>query len=143
MSSAIITAGTVISIGTTAATASSDTYTAIGEVVSFDGPGGSASVIDVSHLGSTAREKRKGLKDSGQFSITVNRIFSDVGQTALITAQDEDEPYNVKVLYPSGHIHYLKALVMEFKITGGGVDDVLRGTVTFEITGAVTQVNPS
>jgi len=138
-SNAINVKGTVIAIGTTASVMASDTYTTIGETLSFDGPGGSASVIDVTHLASTAREKRKGLKDSGQFTVQVNRVFGDAGQQALISAQDDDEPYNFKVTYADGTIHYFKALVMEFRSSGGGVDEVLRGQVTLEITGDVEE----
>jgi hypothetical protein len=143
MSNAIVTAGTTVSIGTTATLPAGDTFAAIGEVISFDGPGGSASLIDVSHLGSTAKEKRKGLKDNGQFTMVVNKIFNNAGQVAVSAAQDENDPYNIKVTYPDGTIHDFKALVMEFKITGGGVDDVLRGNITLEITGPVTETAPA
>lgn len=138
MSNAINVKGTDIEIGTTAADAALDTYTRLGEVISFDGPGGSAAVIDVSNLDSTAREKRKGLKDSGQFTCQLNRIFDDAGQLAAYAAQDDDAPYNFRVTYADGTIHTFKALVMEFRTSGGGVDEVLRGQLTLEITGDVT-----
>ncbi|MDY6844227.1 MAG: hypothetical protein SVW57_09090, partial [Thermodesulfobacteriota bacterium] len=44
----------------------------IGDITSFNGPTGSAAVIDVTNLGSTAKEKMMGIPDEGQFSFEVN-----------------------------------------------------------------------
>lgn len=139
MSNAINAKGTVVSIGTTAADPSGDTFTAIGEVLSWDGPGGSASLIDVSHLQSTAKEKRKGLRDSGQVTMNVNCIFGDAGQQALVAAELEDDPFNFRIVYADGTQDDFKALVMQFRPAGGGVDEVVRAQVTLEVTGAVTR----
>jgi len=53
---AIESQGAIFYWSTTTA-ASTSTSHAVAEVVGFNGPTGSANVIDVSHLGSTAREK--------------------------------------------------------------------------------------
>ena len=45
-------------------------FETIPNVVSFQGPGGQASVIDVTNLASTAKEKRVGLRDEGQLSLS-------------------------------------------------------------------------
>lgn len=140
MSDAINVKGTVLSIGTTAVSPVSDSFVPIGEVLSFDGPGGTSTLIDVSHLQSTSKEKRKGLRDEGQFTLNLNGIFSDAGQQALINAEDDDDPYNVRVVYTDGTQDDFKALVMQFRSSGGGVDEVIRAQVTLEITGAVTRV---
>jgi hypothetical protein len=47
-------------------------YDLIPEIKSFTGPGGSATVIDVTDLQSVAKEKRMGLPDEGQLQITSN-----------------------------------------------------------------------
>ena len=65
---------------------SSETFTTIPEIKTFSGPGGSATVIDVSDLSSLAREKRMGLNDEGQLSFTINYIPANA-QHALLRTQ--------------------------------------------------------
>ena len=43
----------------------------IGEIVSIDGPSGSVNVIDITNLGSTAREKLVAIQDEGQVTMEV------------------------------------------------------------------------
>ena len=65
-STAIIAQGiTIARMGTTA-------FETIPNVVSFQGPGGQAQVIDVTNLSSTAKEKRMGLRDEGSLSLTLH-----------------------------------------------------------------------
>lgn len=130
--------GTAISIGTTAVDPATDSYTAIRGITNYDGPGGAANTIDTSTLDSTAREFRKGLKDQGEMTFTLNRDFADAGQTALASAQNDDDLYNFKVVFPDGTTLYQKGLVMQFRISGGGVDDVLKGSVTIKCSGDAT-----
>ncbi len=54
----------------------------IGEVVSIDGPAGSVNVIDITNLGSTAREKLVGIQDEGQLSMEVLSNFT-TGSTGI------------------------------------------------------------
>jgi len=61
------------------------TDTKIGEVTDFTGPGGAAAVIDITHLGSTAKEKMIGLRDEGQLSMTMNFVATDAGQITFIS----------------------------------------------------------
>ena len=56
--------------GITIARFGTTTFETIPNVVSFQGPGGQASVIDVTNLASTSKEKRVGLRDEGQLSLT-------------------------------------------------------------------------
>ena len=63
---------TVESQGTTLGrgdAASPEVFTSIGEVTQIGGPTGSATVIDISNLSSTRREKIMGLPDEGQVNI--------------------------------------------------------------------------
>lgn len=138
-SNAIEAQGTLIEIGTTATDPASDTYIALGETLDFDGPGGSASIIDVTHLQSAAKEKKKGLHDSGQFSCNLNRVFSDAGQQRAFTAWKAKDAYNMRVTYPDGTIHRFKSLVTQFR-TNGSVDQVIKGSLTLEITGDVEEL---
>ncbi len=54
----------------------------IGEIVSIDGPSGSVNVIDITNLGSTAREKLVGIQDEGQVSMEVLSNFT-TGSTEI------------------------------------------------------------
>lgn len=114
-------------------------WIAVGEVIDFDGPGGSASVIDATHLGSTAREKRMGIPDEGQFTFSLNRVFDDVGQAACFAARAARAEKNFKVTYTDDTVQSFAGFVLQFS-TSGGVDDKVNGSVTIEITGAVSTV---
>ncbi len=54
----------------------------IGEIVSIDGPAGSVNVIDITNLGSTAREKLVGIQDEGQVTMEVLSNFT-TGSTGI------------------------------------------------------------
>lgn len=55
----------------------------VGEIVDFNGPGGAAGVIDITHLRSTAKEKLMGIPDEGQISLSLNYNPTDAGQLGL------------------------------------------------------------
>jgi hypothetical protein len=138
-SQAIEAQGTIIAIGQGDATTTLpgvDVFDTIGETQTWDGPSGSASVIDVSHLGSIRREKRMGLPDEGQFTFTMNRIFGDAGQASAKQARSDRELRTFKVTYSDGSIDAFTGYVLEFP-TSGGVDQVVTGSMTVEISGAV------
>ena len=63
--------------------ASPEVFTTIPEATNFSGPGGSAAVIDVTDLSSTAKEKRMGLNDEGQLSFTINYIPANTVHAGL------------------------------------------------------------
>ena len=114
-------------------------FTLIGEVISFDGPGGQAAVIDVTDLSSTAREKRMGLRDEGQFTFEMNALPTDAQQTALRADRAASTLRNFQLLMTDAGPTTLafSAFVLGFTISGG-VDAVYRASVTLEISGAVT-----
>lgn len=136
MSSAIETQGTELKRGDGA---TPEVFTTVGEVVSFTGPGGSASVIDVTHLLSTAREKRMGLPDEGQFTFEVNLIPSDTAQIGLRTDRAARTLRNFQLVLTDVATTTLSfaAYVTGFSLSGG-VDNVTKASVTLEISGAVT-----
>ena len=120
------------------------TMAAIGEVAGFNGPNGAANVIDVTHLASTAKEKLIGIRDEGQVSLD---IIYDTNATAFHTAMRIDRQARTRRIYditmtdngtlfsqPSAH--YFDAYITNFSITGA-VDDVVKGSITLEITSAV------
>ena len=119
--------------------ASPETFVIVGEITQFDGLGGSASVIDVSTLQSVAKEKRAGLPDEGQFTFQMNLDPSDVQQNALRADRAARVLRNFRLVLTDSSNTTLQfsALVLEFKISGA-VDQVVKASVTLEISGAVT-----
>lgn len=141
MSNAVEAQATVVAIGqgdAVTVAAGSDVFDNIGEVKTWSGPSGSASVIDVSHLGSTRREKRMGLADEGQMTLGLNRIFSDTGQISARTARSNRTLRNFKITYSNGTIGSFTGYVLEFS-TEGGVDAIVDLSITIEISGAYTE----
>lgn len=135
MSEAIASEGILIQRGNGA---SPEVFTTIGEITDFDGPGGSASVIDATHLGSLAKEKLIGLPDEGQFSFNVNFIGGDPGQVGLRNDRQNRTLRNTKVIFPdsSTTTATFAAFVLSFS-TSGAVDDKVSGAISLEITGLV------
>lgn len=140
----VITQSTGISI-----TLTGHSMSAIGQVVGFNGPSGSASVIDITHLGSTAKEKMIGLRDEGQVSLD---IIYDTGATALHTALKDDRASRTKRIFdiqltdngavssqPSAF--YFSGYVTGLSLTGA-VDDAVKGSVTLDISSAVRAIEP-
>ena len=133
-STAITAQGTTLSIDT--AISGGPTYTPIKNIKSFSGFDGSSSEIDVTNLSSTAKEYRLGLEDNGQFTLELDRDFSDAGQTALLAARDSQAAKEFKLLLPNGENAVFTAYVKKFGI-GGGVDQVVNGSVDLRISGPV------
>lgn len=119
--------------------ANTPTWTQIKGVKTYSGFDGTATVIDTTDLDSTAKEKRPGLMDNGQFSMDVNRNITDPGQAALLANQANQVVIGFKLQYPDGSADQFEAFVSSFPIAGG-VDAVITSTVTLEVSGPVTPV---
>lgn len=145
---AIKSPGTVLKIGS--GTGSPETFTAVGELTGFQGPSGSAPVLDVTNLASTAKEKAMGLPDFGEFSFDMNLNYGDAGQTAMRAAHASSVKRNFKIEIPAGVANEpagataSPATTLSFSgyVTGfrlnGAVDSVLKASATITITGPVT-----
>lgn len=114
----------------------------IGEVTDFSGPGGQASVIDVTNLNSTAKEKLVGLRDEGQVSMSLNLSFSDAGQVALRADRATRSRRRAVIKFNDSSTDAARtkacfdAYVMGFSVTGA-VDNKVSANAVLEITGAV------
>lgn len=134
MSNAIRTQGTIVKRGDGGAP---ETFTAVGEVVDFTGPGGKASIIDVTHLGSTAKEKLPGLPDEGQFSMTLNLVPGDTQQQNLRADRAAQTKRNFQVVLSDGSTTLSFAAYVLGYAESGKVDDKVVLKIDLEITGAV------
>jgi hypothetical protein len=134
----------VLTVNGTVATvaAASKTVTGaakIGEVKSFNGPGGQASEIDVTTLESTAKEFLMGLQDEGEISMEVNFDPADVGQVFCRNARANQTRNSYRITLPNAAATKLDFLAFckGFSLAGG-VDDVVKASLTLRVTGAVT-----
>lgn len=120
-------------------TTSLSTVITVGQVVSFNGPTGSASIIDVTHLGSTAKEKQMGLPDEGNISFDLILATSDNGQTKMRECRSARTKghWCLKLTDSSISVLHGDGYVTGFSITGA-VDDVIKANTQVEITGPVT-----
>jgi len=137
-SNAIETQGMKIQIGSGA---SPHTFADIPEVKNFSGPGGSASVIDVTDIASTSKEKRMGLRDEGQLQLTINYIPDNPQHLALRTARAGRALTPFKITYTDtapATVWTLYGYVTGFSVSGG-VDNVIEAQVTIEITGSIVE----
>lgn len=129
--------GLVIKRGDGAVT---EAFTAIPEIKTFSGPGGSASVIDVSDLDSTGKEKRMGLKDEGQLQFTINYIPGNAVHAGLRTDRTNRTLRNFQMVFTdtTATTWTFSAYVLGFSVAGA-VDGVVEATVTLEISGSITE----
>lgn len=137
-SNALEAQGMLIKIGNGA---SPQVFNTISEIKTFSGPTGSAAVIDVTDLSSTAKEKRMGLADEGQLSFTINYIPDNTQHTLLRTRRASRVETDFKMVFtddsPSTTWSF-SAFVTGFAVSGA-VDNVVEANVTLEITGSITQ----
>lgn len=119
-------------------TATPKDWTAIGEVVDMDRAAGSRTEINTTHLTSTSQEFLLGLRDSGTYTFSINWVFDDAGQLALLAAEGSDIASSFKVTYPSGDTLTFDGFVQSVSGPSLGVDDKLSGSVTIRISGDVT-----
>jgi predicted secreted protein len=131
-SGAISSQGTLLAIES----ATPGTYTNVGDVHSFQGPGGAAKVIDATNLESVAKEKRMGLPDEGQFSVDI-AYAKDTGQAAMRTARLGQTRKLFKVTFRDTSKAEFAGFVLEYSLNGA-IDDIVKGKITIEIDGVVT-----
>ncbi len=135
MSSTAITAQgiTVARFGTTA-------FETIPNVVSFQGPGGQAAVIDVTNLASSAKEKRIGLGHEGQISLTLHYNPDALVHPGLRLDRANRVRRQFRLTFTDSNpaIWTFYGYVTQFSVQGG-VDAVVQASVTIEIDGEITE----
>jgi hypothetical protein len=103
---------------------------------------GSAAVIDVTDLSSTAKEKRMGLPDEGQCTFTLMLRPKLQTHAELIAAKADRQSRRFRVTLtddPQPTTYQFEAFVLSVPLSAN-VDAVIESSVTLEITGDVTEV---
>lgn len=121
---------------TSGGTATPQTWTTIANVRTFTGPDGAATIIDATNLLSTAKEKRVGLPDEGNFTCEIDMDTLDAGQSALLAARNAQTQKQFKLTLPNANTATFSGYVMKIAVAGG-VDALLKRSVEMAITGAV------
>lgn len=108
----------------------------IKNVTSFDGPSGSATVIDATTLASVAKEKFMGIPDEGQFTFEFNYDPAEASHLALTTARAARAVSEFEVDFNGTDVATFSGYVTNFTVKGA-VDALVAASATIEITGAV------
>ena len=113
-------------------------FQTIANVIGFSGPGGSASVIDITNLSSTAKEKLMGLPDEGQFTLDLNFDPDAASHIRMRDARVARQKMSFKINFtdvtPSSCVFDGYVLSMQYS---GAVDAAVKAAVTIEIDGPV------
>lgn len=136
MANSIETQGTTLHYSTET---SPTTWALVGNIIDFSGPGGQASVIDVTNLDSTFREKKMGIPDEGQFTFNVNLDPDNTSHLALKNNRQSRTRTEFKITLTDSTptvLHFF-GYVLGLVISGG-VDAVVKAAITIEIDGAVS-----
>ena len=84
--------------------------------------------------------KQKGVSNAGSYEAGFVILENDPGQIAIRAAQDNQENYAFRVVYPSGTTEYFIALVMTASNPGGDANTVLKLAPTLEINSNIVRV---
>lgn len=114
-------AGTTLSIGTTATTASTDTYTVIGSLSALPTMGAIYDNVPFENLGTATYDHNTGARNAASMDVGIGRDLTDAGQTAVVAANGVNSYYNFKVTYPDGTKDYFKAKVQGYQTSPGGL----------------------
>ncbi|MBK8916375.1 MAG: hypothetical protein IPM64_17560 [Phycisphaerales bacterium] len=111
----------------------------LGNWETWSGFDGQASDIDVTDLDSLAMEYRAGLADNGQLTLGVQVNDTDLGQQALRGSLAAAGPTSAFVItFKNGKTRSFRAYCKQFS-EQGGVNQVVKGSVTCRISGSVTR----
>lgn len=134
MATPILAQGTVVTVDD-----SLGAPVTLGGVISMSGIGsGSASEIDVTTLASVAKEFRQGLKDNGSMTFELIRDEDDLGQVELKEMEDAQATREFIITLASSTLNVFTFNGFVTSLTTDvGSDDVVRGTCTVKITGAI------
>lgn len=122
--------------------ASPEVFTTIGGVVSFQGPSGSRQVIDTTTLASTGREKEVGIPDYGQITFDLIYDGDDTSNTGLWDDFQNGTLRNFQMVFDDSpqEVFSFAGYVLAFSYSAN-IDDVVRASLTVEISGTVTDNN--
>lgn len=122
-----------------------ETFTTIAEIISFKGPTEKAPQLDATSFDSDAMEFIAGLPDNGELTAEVQYVGTDAQQQGLRTDLRAGTKRNFKLVLndmPSGGSNptsiAFAAIVTQAPELGGGVNQVVKGSISLRISGTAT-----
>jgi hypothetical protein len=125
-------AGTVLSIGTTATTASSDSYTAIGSLSAVPETGDEYDNVSFESLSTSEYVHNTGAKNVPSSVVGIGRDLTDAGQVAVRAANGVNSYYNFRLTYPDGSFDYYKAKVQGYRTAPGGLTGNIMASIKLQ-----------
>lgn len=119
--------------------ASPEVFTAVGDVVSIDGPQISKDEIEVTALDSAAKEFIGALDDPGELTLQLNWNPQDAGHVALRQDAEGSTVRNYRIVWndvSSTQVTFAGE-VMEFSLNTEP-NDAVKGSVRVKISGSLT-----
>lgn len=113
----------------------------VGNIQTFQGPGGSTDIQDASNLDSVMREKLPGLPDEGSFTYQINLDPADTTHLAIKNARRNRTLVECRITLANAAATKLLffGYVTGFQV-GGSVGAIVKGDITIEIDGEVNWV---
>jgi hypothetical protein len=119
---------------------SPSSFSTIGNITAIKGPGGSADVIDVTNLASTAKEKLMGLPDEGQITVDLNYDPDNTQHAQMRNARKNRTrlEFRITLTDTTNTVLTFFAYVLGFSMDIG-VNKQVTVSVTLEVDGGVSE----
>lgn len=109
-------------------------YTSIGEVVNMGEFGRVYELVTHNALATRSTVKKKGSFNEGQMALQLGLDTDDAGQILAKSASLSDNDYSIRVTTQNGDDYYFQAVVMQFKVGVGGVNQITAAMINLELT---------
>lgn len=116
------------------------TYTLIREITDIGMVGPESSVILHNPVSENTTYKVKGTRNNGSVDLKGARVTTDPGQTLLIAAEASNAPYSMRIKLQNGVFLYFQVLVMSYKTSIGGQNQITGIEAKCEVSGNVVTV---
>ena len=114
-------------------------YVAVPEVTDLQGPGGTTTTIEASDLSSTFRQKKAGLTDAGELTLTINYIADNAVHMALraLWVSSAQNSYRISYTDTGATTDTFTGFISQFRVANS-VDGLTTAALTIVIDSAIT-----
>lgn len=106
----------------------------VGEITNFGEFGREYALVTHNPVATRGTQKFKGSFNEGTMQLQIGADTEDAGQDLMRQAANDDAPYSFKLTEQNGDIYYFQAMVMSWRQSVGGVDDIISAACTLELT---------
>lgn len=125
----------VLGLGATLYQTDTSPERAVSEVVTITGPGLEAAEVEVTHLGSTGRERIQGILDGGSFELSFNWT-KHASQVALRNAVTNRTTHTFRMTWPTSPetTFTFTGVPLSFAMDETGPENPVRATVSMRVS---------